>query len=102
MPKGGPAASSEPPGPFGGDVAPERSSLPFRRGLRSDMAIIRTCPGLSPPPDQSAFENMAPQEKPVSENPVYQDLGNSRPISRPAAPQNSDPEIALFLRNWIT
>ena len=74
MPKGGPAASSEPPGLLGWDVPPERSSLPFRRGLRSDMAIIRTCPGLPPPPDQSAFENMAPQEKPVSENPVYQDL----------------------------
>ena len=26
------------------------------------MAIIRTCPGLPPPPDQSAFENMSPRK----------------------------------------
>jgi hypothetical protein len=54
MPKGGPAPSSEPPGLLGGDVRPERSSLPFRRHAFSESG--RCC------------------KKPVSENSVSRDL----------------------------
>jgi hypothetical protein len=58
---------------------------------------INSKPVLRRPRETTRLLVMWPHEKANVRESVSQDLGNSRPIS-PAAPQNYDPEIALFLR----